>query len=728
MAISSTFQLAIQHEQDLVIGAGAFVVRDPDASQADFVQWTSSVHAFERYPEVVGIAHLAMVPASQLSAFAARATTDPAGPLAADGTFEVTPAGSRPYYCLATVSQSRAGESTTPAGLDFCASALGPALLRARDTGQAAYVPYRSGGTVELALGTPIYLGGVTPGTMQARRDAFLGWTGTSIVPDTVLDTAMQNHPGTAMAVTFGGGSSQVTFANGSRPASAAKTTTDLHNGWHVVVYGKVNDGGVFTNGNALALLFGGIAFFLLLGSIVYLLGTGRSRAMLLVRERTEQLRHQAFHDALTGLPNRALILDRMDQMLARSRRDKTPVAAFFLDLDNFKDINDTLGHDAGDQLLVAVASRLANALRESDTVGRLGGDEFIVLAEGSSLAAGAEAVADRLRSALAVPIPTSSGPPLTVTASIGIATDERVTPEALLRDADIALYQAKAAGKNCAVVFRPAMQQAVEDHRYLDVDLHRALDAEEFFLLYQPIVDLTTGTINGVEALLRWRHPERGIVQPAEFISSLEASGLIVPVGEWVLREACRQGAAWQRDGHPLTISVNVAAAQLERDRIVGDVRNALDASGLNPKLLTLELTETTLMHNVVASAARLELLKSIGIRIAIDDFGTGYSSMAYLQQFPIDVLKIDQSFVSHITETAEAAALVHTLVQLGKALGIVTTAEGVETNEQRMWLRSQGVDGGQGFLFSPPRDPGAVTMLLTGRSERSELVTAGR
>ena len=494
------------------------------------------------------------------------------------------------------------------------------------------------------------------------------------------------------------------------------------------MVYGEVNEGGLFDNGNAIALLFGGIAFFLLLALIVFLLGTGRSCAMLLVQERTEQLRHQAFHDALTGLPNRALILDRMDQMLARSRRDATPVAAFFLDLDNFKDINDTLGHDAGDQLLVAVASRLANALRESDTVGRLGGDEFIILAEGSSLAAGAEAVADRLRSALAAPIPTSSGAPLTVTASIGIATDKRITPEALLRDADIALYQAKAAGKNCAVVFCPAMQQAVDDHRYLDVDLHRALDAEEFFLLYQPIVDLSTGTVKGVEALLRWHHPERGIVLPAEFISSLEASGLIVPVGEWVLQEACRQGAGWQRDGHPLTISVNVAAAQLERDRIVGDVRNALDASGLNPKLLTLELTETTLMHNVVASAARLELLKTIGVRIAIDDFGTGYSSMAYLQQFPIDVLKIDQSFVSHVTETAEAAALVHTLVQLGKALGITTTAEGVETNEQRMWLRSEGVDGGQGFLFSPPREPGAVTTLLTGRSKRTELLTAAR
>ncbi len=422
--ISSTFKLAIQHEQDLVAGAGSFVVLNPNASQAEFGRWSKSVGAFERYPELVGIAELTMVPASQLSAFAAHATADPAGPLAADGTFQVTPAGSRPYYCFATVSLSRTGQSTTPAGFDFCATGLGPALLQARDTGLAAYLPYSTGKDSELVLGTPVYRDGITPNTVQARRDAFLGWTGTSIVPDVVLDTAMEHYPSMAMDVVYGNGPSKVTFTNGSAPAGAQTTTTNLHNGWHVVAYGPVNDGGVFDNWNAIALLFGGIALFLLLASTIFLLGTGRSRAMLLVQERTEQLRHQAFHDALTGLPNRALILDRMDQMLARSRRDSTPVAVLFLDLDNFKDINDTLGHDAGDQLLVAVASRLAHALRESDTVGRLGGDEFVVLAEGSSLAAGAEAVAERLRSALGAPIPISSGPSLTVTASIGIATD----------------------------------------------------------------------------------------------------------------------------------------------------------------------------------------------------------------------------------------------------------------------------------------------------------------
>ena len=309
----------------------------------------------------------------------------------------------------------------------------------------------------------------------------------------------------------------------------------------------------------------------------------------------------------------------------------------------------------------------------------------------------------------------------MTIRASIGIATGAQGTPEELLRDADIALYRAKSTGKNCAVVFTPPMKTAVDEHRFLDVDLHRALDAGELFLVYQPVVELESGAVTGVEALLRWQHPVRGIVNPDDFIPALESSGLIVPVGKWVLLEACRQGVAWEREGHHLMVSVNVAAAQLERDRFVNDVRGALAVSGLDPRQLTLELTETTLMRNVLASTARLKVLKSIGIRIAIDDFGTGYSSMAYLQEFPIDVLKIDGSFVSRISESAESGALVHTLVQLGKILGIATTAEGVETDTQRTWLRSEGVDSGQGYLFAKPLDAQAMSQFLEAAADRS-------
>jgi len=427
------------------------------------------------------------------------------------------------------------------------------------------------------------------------------------------------------------------------------------------------------------------------------------------------ELRHQALHDALTGLPNRALILDRIGQMLARGRRQHSPVAVLFLDLDNFKDINDTLGHRAGDELLIAVGVRLASAIREADTAGRLGGDEFVVLTEGASLAAGAEVVADRILDVMATPFEiTSSGAPLMVNASIGYAEGDRATPEELLQDADIALYQAKATGKRRAVKFAPSMQAEVDDHRHLEVDLDRALEAEQFFLVYQPTVDLSSGAFTGVEALLRWRHPERGVVQPDDFIPALESSGLIIPVGAWVLHDACRQGAAWNRQGFPFAVSVNVSGKQLEEDRLISDVEEALLMSGFNPGMLILELTETALMHDATASAARLELLKELGVRIAIDDFGTGYSSLGYLRQFPIDVLKIDRSFVSGMGNSAESAALVHTLVQLGKVLGIETVAEGVETTDQRTRLEEEKVEIGQGFLFARPLEVKDVDRLL--------------
>jgi diguanylate cyclase (GGDEF)-like protein len=429
-----------------------------------------------------------------------------------------------------------------------------------------------------------------------------------------------------------------------------------------------------------------------------------------------ERIHHQALHDPLTGLANRALIIDRIGQMLARSRRSQTPCAVMFLDLDNFKDINDTLGHQVGDELLVAVGARLAGALRGADTVGRLGGDEFVLLLEGALLSAGLEVIADRILDAFRAPFEIGDGFPLSVSASIGTAPGVDATPGELLRDADIALYRAKAAGKDCAVTFQTSMQAAVDDHRYLDLELHRALAENEFYLLYQPTIDLQTNAFTGVEALLRWRHPDRGVVQPDEFIPALEASGLIVPVGAWVLEEACRQGALWRAGGHTFSVSVNVSVRQLERGRIFDDVQSALALSGFDPALLVLELTERTLMEDVDATIVRLGLLKSLGVRIAIDDFGTGYSSIAYLRRFPIDVLKIDRSFVSGIADSGESAALVHTLVDLGKALKLETVAQGIEDDDQRVRLQAEHVDTGQGFLFSQPIDVAAIDQFLKG------------
>jgi diguanylate cyclase (GGDEF)-like protein len=439
-----------------------------------------------------------------------------------------------------------------------------------------------------------------------------------------------------------------------------------------------------------------------------------------------EQIRFQAVHDTLTGLPNRALILDRTEQMLARARRSYVPVAALFIDLDGFKEVNDTLGHAIGDQLLHAVAARLAGIMRESDSVGRLGGDEFVVLVEGSTMDAGPELVAERLLSVLRQPFELEDATcgPLSLTASIGIAAGARSSATELLRDADVALYGAKAAGKDCYVMFRPEMHTMVQDRLLLEMDLREALAAQQYFLVYQPIFNLASGAPTGVEALLRWRHPTKGVVQPDDFISILELSGLITAVGRWVLTEACRQGARWHQLGYQLDISVNVSARQLETDDVIRDVTSALTSSGLDPRSLIVELTETAIMRNMPDVVRRLLALKALGVRVAIDDFGTGYSSLAYLQQFPVDSIKIDRSFISSMADSPEAGVLIRSLVQLGKTLGLETLAEGIEATGQYAQLVREHCDSGQGYLFGRPLETGAVEHFLAARSAAEHAV----
>jgi diguanylate cyclase (GGDEF)-like protein len=431
---------------------------------------------------------------------------------------------------------------------------------------------------------------------------------------------------------------------------------------------------------------------------------------------REEELSFLATHDPLTGLPNRTLILDRVEQMLARGRRNQTPTAALFVDLDNFKSINDTLGHAAGDELLQAVAARLDGVIRGADALGRLGGDEFVVISEHLSLEAGPELIAERLLHALKHPFKLGEDGEnrVTVTASIGIAVGDRVTADELLRDADIAMYRAKWDGKNRYVVFEASMQDTVQNRMELEMDLREALQNGEFVLAYQPTLDLSNMTPNGVEALIRWKHPERGLVQPNDFIPLLEETGLIVEVGRWVLQEACRQGAAWRAVGHPIGMAVNVSGRQLDTDRLIADIEGALSQSGMDAGALTIEITETTLMRNIEETARRLAAIKALGVRIAIDDFGTGYSSLAHLQRFPVDALKIDRSFISGLKNNKEGETLIHTLVQLGKALSIETFAEGIEQQQELSLLRGEECDSGQGFLFARPLDVAATEAFL--------------
>ncbi len=420
---------------------------------------------------------------------------------------------------------------------------------------------------------------------------------------------------------------------------------------------------------------------------------------------RGEQLAYLATHDQLTGLPNRTLIVDRAEQMLGRARRNGSPVAVLHVNIDNFTVINDTLGHAAGDELLRGVAARLDGLVRDSDALGRLGGDEFVVVAEEASLDAGADLIAERLLEALHTPFPVGSTE-LAVTASIGVATGVRNSAEELIGDAEIASHRAKVEGKDRCVTFESGMQDVVARQAALEQDLRAALERDEFFLVYQPTMDLRGMVPTGVEALIRWTSPTRGLVQPNDFIPELEQSGLIVPVGRWVLEHACAQAAEWHRAGQPVGVAVNVSARQLDGDEFVSVVENAIATSGIDPSALTLEITETALMRNTQETARRLHAIKEIGVRIAIDDFGTGYSSLSHLQRFPVDALKIDRSFLSQLADNPEGETLLRTLVQLGKALSIETLAEGIERDQELALLQEEDCDSGQGYLFARPLD----------------------
>jgi diguanylate cyclase (GGDEF)-like protein len=706
--VASTLQLAIQREQDLVVTGAGFFLGDPGASNTQFRQWSTSVQALQRFPELLSWGEIVLVPASQLDAFAAKFVP---GASARPGSFRPIPAGVRPYYCLVAALQSRPVQPAAPAAIDYCASG---ALVGLRDSGLGVYTAINLGQGSVLGVDVPFYRGGVVPSTVSARRAAFAGWMGMSLNPSVVLDTALQGHPGTAVAFRFhsapaGGAfaSSNAVFRAGKVPNDAWSVTMNLHNGWTVQTFAVAASSGVFADQSALAVLIAGVILSLVVGVLVLVLGTGRARALRLVAEQTGELRYQALHDALTGLPNRTLIMDRIEQLLARNRRAGTDGAALYVDLDEFKNVNDSLGHAAGDRLLVAAAARLQSTLRDADTIGRMGGDEFVVLIDGGELKIAPELVAERLLDVMRQPFELDSATPLSVNTSIGIAVGDRASAGELLRDADIALYQAKTSGKNRYQTFSAAMHTETSHRIEVEFDLRAALAGDQFRLVYQPIYRLEDLTVVGVEALLRWQHPTHGLIQPDEFIPILEQTGQIREVGAWVLREACKQMAAWHALGDTIDISVNVSGAQLDSDAIVGHVREALASSGLDAASLIIEVTETALMRNASATARRLQSMKKLGVKIAVDDFGTGYSSLAYLQQFPVDCLKIDRTFTDAIATSPESKALIRTLVQLGRDLGLTTLAEGVETPGQLDHLRGEHVHEIQGFLLSRPLDP---------------------
>lgn len=730
--ITSALYMDLQRYSDLATGAGAFVNDHHLPTNADLQRWMQIVDAAERHPELRGLGIAVIVTEEGLAGYAAVAEANPSGPLNDSGTFEPIPAGPRPFYCFvqAVWSDPDSPASVLPAGLDYCALDIGAVVLNARDSGAWALTATDLGGGEQLLVYSPVYLDGVVPPTVYQRRQTFLAAIGTALDPIALLDRVAQSHPDFAIELRYTDEFSDLSFSAGRIQAGAQSTVQDLQDGWEVQVYGRPPHL-LDRMAAPLQLLIAGLGASLLLALLVYVLGTSRSRALRVVRDKTDLLRHQALHDPLTGLPNRSLILDRLDHLLVRATRNGGAAVVMFIDLDEFKVVNDTLGHEQSDELLRVVGIRLRSALRDADTVGRLGGDEFIALLDTSAIS-GAQPtlIAERILDVLRQPfeLTTQSEMPVRITASVGVAISDGRTGRDLIRNADFARYQAKAAGKNRYEVFNPEGQGALSRRAELEFDLRSALRSGQFELMYQPLYSSGSLDLTAVEALLRWSHPKYGLIEPGDFIPMLERTGQIIEVGHWVLHEACRQAAQWNAGPRRLGMSVNVSVRQLDDDNMIAETMEALKKTGLDPSLLTFEITETALMRSPEATATQLTALKGLGVLIAIDDFGTGYSSLAYLQRFPVDCLKIDRAFVAAMTESSESLALLHTLVQLGKLLGLDTVAEGVETHEQLQVLRDEQIDVVQGFLLSRPETAAAIDRRLSMTSAHIlELVDDG-
>jgi diguanylate cyclase (GGDEF)-like protein len=734
--VSGTVETLLRRDTDFVATLRAMMTMQPGLTASGFKQWFTELEGQRRQVGGLGTLVVRSIRRGELVAFQARRDADPAFRALVGGRIDPLFSSGRARYCLLSAGSVNTPYSPEIAHLlqgDWCdpRSSIGgyPAggtsqadlMQSIADRGQFLVYPVMAQGVSTFFIEAGFYRRGASLESIAQRRAGLDGWVSSSFDIATLVRSAAGAHRGLAVTLYHSNPGERSELIG--RAGAAGTDSPFMHsealpiNGtWIVKVVGAGVVSGLSANVQGLLVLVSGTIVSVLLCALALVLTRSRERALGMVEEKTGELRHQALHDALTGLPNRVLALDRAEQMLARARRQHMPVAALYIDIDGFKHVNDTFGHAAGDELLRIVATRLEGIVREGDTAARLGGDEFVVLVEGSALDAGPELVAERLLEVLRLPYDMNGriARPLSLTASVGIASGLRGSADELLRDADLALYEAKAAHRNCYALFESGMQTAAQDRLTLQMDLAEALEDEQLFLLYQPTFDLQSEHVIGVEALIRWRHPTRGVISPVEFIPIAEESGLIIPIGRWVLQEACRQAATWRGRGHQIGMSVNVSGRQLDHDELIDDVRGALEHSGLDPRTLTLEITETTLMRDAEATALRLQELKQLGVRIAIDDFGTGYSSLAYLRQFPVDALKIDRSFIGGIAASTESAALIHTLVQLGKALQIETLAEGIEDQVQLEALQREHCDHGQGFLFSRPLDVSAVEAFL--------------
>ena len=722
--VASSMFLAINRDTEYVESLGSAVGAAPRMTNKQFTEYVARTHANVRYPGSLGYIYLKRVPDRRLAAFGRRLAAD--APVGFQRGFRLIPPGRRSEYCIVRFGKSFQLGLNLPLGLDQCAAAVpgfvskspGRLYRAVQDSGEVGVGALDATNGL-FGVAAPVYRGVRRPTSVAARRASLLGWAGGTFDGKAILTAAGGVRRGLKVEIAHRnpGEAAQVLAAAGVAGDRAHNYTAQRMSAggvWLVRVTGSTPGSGLSATAQFAGVLLCGLTMSGLLFGLVFVLARGRSKALALVERKTVELRHRSLHDALTGLPNRACILDRIERALDHARRERSDLAVMFLDLDGFKGVNDTYGHSVGDELLRQVGRRLSGLLRGTDGVGRLGGDEFVVLVEGRELCDGPEAIAARVRAVLCEPFRLGGLRQLDVQvgASIGVATGLRASADELLRDADLALYAAKDAGKATFVLFEPAMSSALERRRDLEADLREAIGTDQIQLVYQPIFDLGSRKVTGVETLVRWQHPVRGLIMPDEFLTLAEESTLVVPLGRQILRAACAQATEWQRCGHQIPVSVNVSLRQLDSGAtFVEDVRDALAASGLDAGSLTLEISEAALSQDAEASARHIYALKALGVRIALDNVGTGYSHLGVSSEFPIDALKIDRSVVVRIGADSHSAALVDSLIELSKTLGIDIVAEGIEHSGQLQDLEQTQCRAGQGFYFAHPLDAHALT-----------------
>ncbi|MGB3412473.1 MAG: bifunctional diguanylate cyclase/phosphodiesterase [Microthrixaceae bacterium] len=726
-AVRAVVSSELRLDESLVASLRGDLAAHPDLTNAELLRWYESSGTAERFRDGVDFGYIQRVPAAELAAFVAQVAADPVTGLVAPKEFNLFPDSAKAEYCLQRVgiwSRTDINGLEIPAGLNFCAAELEdqrlsefPTLLAAAtDTGRVQVLTPDQFVDGSFVIVAPIY--NATPADSQtARRAASIGWVASSFDAATLIDAALRDTSHLSVTVRHVGpdGSTRLIAEGGASSIETSLTLPVLgDSGWSVVVgaTSAVLGHSPFVQG--LGVFFFGAMLSLLTFVLARALVKARCRALTAATDRTAEIDYSSLHDDLTGLPNRTLILDRITQMQARALRPSSVVAALSIEIDGYASVCDTLGHVAGENLINAVATRITSALRETDTVGRLGENGFVVLVQGELPLARPALAAQRIVDVLAEPV-TLGASPVPISASIGIATGTKCSPVDLLRNADIAMYRAKVAGQGSYVIFDTEIGAAMDRRILIEHDLRSALERDQLVIQYQPTFNLQSGAMTGAEALVRWNHPTLGLVPPDDFIPFAEESRRIVPIGRWVLREACHQAADWNRDGHRIRVAVNMSTVQIEDDSFVADVKEALTDSGLPASQLVLELTETALLSDTTVVRFRLEALKGIGVGISIDDFGTGYTSITYLQQFPIDTIKIDKSFVDDIAWSPDAAALCRTLVQLGRSLGLETLAEGIETEAQLTELIRAGCESGQGYLYSRPLGADEVDEFLS-------------